>query len=279
MPPHRAIPVLPGSSLSHRGAARGSQHRVPAQGSSTPPTLSPLILGARSALSQRAREGEAPAVIDDRSQPRSTGSLLRVWAKLCVPEGPSLRCAQGCVAGQRGWEAADFMPLLFFFLIFFPPLLSKGKQKAKLSNHTQADSTHCLGKLAGKSSIYLHCPGAAVLCWQAITSAEQSVPCSSSSSSRHVGFLQPEFAKLSRQLEQHSAVCGAGICSSCVCCSSCMCCWLCAPTLPFRSIFAGLCSLEVPLFAALQVCVRLGAGEKLFAFIFFHSLMRKMHSC
>lgn len=115
MPPHRAIPVLPGSSLSHRGAARGSQHRVPAQGSSTPPTLSPLILGARSVLSQHAREGEAPAVIDDRSQPRSTGSLLRVWAKLCVPEGPSLRCAQGCVAGQRGWEAAYFMPLLFFF--------------------------------------------------------------------------------------------------------------------------------------------------------------------
>lgn len=129
MPPHCAIPVLPGSSLSHRGAARGSQHRVPAQGSSTPPTLSPLILGARSALSQRAREGEAPAVIDDRSQPRSTGSLLRVWAKLCVPEGPSLRCAQGCVAGQRGWEAAYFMPLLFFFKFFFPPFSLKENKK------------------------------------------------------------------------------------------------------------------------------------------------------
>lgn len=190
------------------------------------------------------------------------------------------RCdARRAVLQGRGDGKLHISCLFFFFLIFFPPLLSKGKQKAKLSNHTQADSTHCLGKLAGKSSIYLHCPGAAVLCWQAITSAEQSVPCSSSSSSRHVGFLQPEFAKLSRQLEQHSAVCGAGICSSCVCCSSCMCCWLCAPTLPFRSIFAGLCSLEVPLFAALQVCVRLGAGEKLFAFIFFHSLMRKMHSC
>lgn len=67
-------------------------------------------------------------------------------------------------------------------------------------------------------------------------------------------------------------MCRAGICSS-------LCVLQLLYVLSFRSIFAGLCSLELPLFAALQVCVRLGAGEKLFAFIFFLSLMRKMHSC
>lgn len=236
------------------GLHEGCQHHVPTQGSSTPPTLHPLILGARSSLSQCAREGEAPAVIDDRSQPRSTGSLLRVWAKLCVPEGPSLRCVQGCVAGQRGWEAAYFMPL-FFFLVFFFLLLSKGKQKGKLSNHTQADSTHCLGKLAGKLSIYLHCPGAAVLCWQAITSAEQSLPCSSSSS-RHVGFFAARICKTKQAAgAAQCSVQGWDLQLLCVLLAVCT-------HTPFRSIFAGLCSLELPLFAALQVCVHLGAGEE-----------------
>lgn len=123
------------------GLHAGSPHHVPTQGSSTPPTLHPLILGARSSLSQRAREGEAPAVIDDRSQPRSTGSLLRVWAKLCVPEGPSLRCVQGCVAGQRGWEAAYFMPLFFFFNFFFPFSLKENKKPSCLITRKQIPPT------------------------------------------------------------------------------------------------------------------------------------------